>query len=487
MTVESSSNKSGPFIASGETGVFPRSFLVFDPAHVRVVRTRDGVETDITTGISHSGMGSASGTVTLSQGIQSGDRITLLRKVPNVQRSDYSAQSSVPTDQVELDLDLLAMQMQDLAEQQGRALTLPVDTTVDGEEAMRAALAAPQYALEAKQAAESISTATLVRKDQRNEFSATQYIAWTNQTGTGPAGLDVRRVTSHSGGTAGFVRSALHSRSDVKSIIGNFENSMTAVLEDHIPQPSALNFCAFQGEARRKLAALGSGASIFGANILAKDETLQPSGLSGGAVIGLEVNVAARGIDDGNKRIILDLIPKCFAQAGSMEAYAAVRVKGTSSGGTTILKRGISIEPGGGQVNRGVHVEAVNEAYFATGTPSAVVDSLVGNAALIRLGSARSGAGDLIGTLAYAGGNSVGGRVSYGSITSGIVSPVAGAEVGSVAISVMIAGASVASLSINGSSPDNPVSLRLNGTLKAVTQGAPDSGGSGFRVLRVPN
>lgn len=153
MTVESSNNKSGPFIASGATGVFPRNFLVFDPAHVRVVRSRDGVETDITTGISHSGMGSASGTVTLTQGIQSGDRITLLRNMPNVQRSDYSAQSSVPTDQVELDFDLLAMQVQDLAERQRRALTLPVDSTQSGEEAMRAALAAPRYASQAMTAA----------------------------------------------------------------------------------------------------------------------------------------------------------------------------------------------------------------------------------------------------------------------------------------------------------------------------------------------
>lgn len=153
MTVESSNNKSGPFIASGAAGVFPRNFLVFDPAHIRVVRSRDGIETDITTGIAHSGMGSASGTVTLTQGIQSGDRITLLRNMPNVQRSDYSAQSSVPTDQVELDLDLLAMQVQDLAERQRRALTLPVDSTESGEAAMRAALDAPRYALEAKEAA----------------------------------------------------------------------------------------------------------------------------------------------------------------------------------------------------------------------------------------------------------------------------------------------------------------------------------------------
>lgn len=197
MTVESSNNKSGPFIASGATGVFPRNFLVFDPAHVRVVRSREGVEADITAGISHSGMGAASGTVTLTQGIQSGDRITLLRNMPNVQRSDYSAQSSVPTDQVELDFDLLAMQVQDLAERQRRALTLPVDSTQSGEEAMRAALAAPRYALEAKAAALEVSTAADILRNVRQYGSAGDGIA--NDAPAFQAAIDMQ--FSKGGGT----------------------------------------------------------------------------------------------------------------------------------------------------------------------------------------------------------------------------------------------------------------------------------------------
>ena len=172
MTVESQVNRSGPFIASGTSGSFPRNFLLFDPAHLRVVRVRDGVEEDITTGITHSGLGSASGMVTISGGLQSGDRVTLIRNMPHVQRSDYSAQSSVPTDQVELDFDLLAMQIQDLAERQQRALTLPVDATETGEEAMRAALAAPAYALQAKDYADEARDAAGALKQYEGGFFA---------------------------------------------------------------------------------------------------------------------------------------------------------------------------------------------------------------------------------------------------------------------------------------------------------------------------
>ena len=153
MTVESSINRSGPFIASGPSGVFPRNFLLFNPAHLRVVRVRDGLESEITTGITHSGLGSTNGTVAIAGGMQAGDRITLIRAVPHVQRSNYSAQSSVPADQVELDLDLIQMQVQDLAERLRRALTLPVDSMMSGDDAMRAALDAPQYAAQAMAAA----------------------------------------------------------------------------------------------------------------------------------------------------------------------------------------------------------------------------------------------------------------------------------------------------------------------------------------------
>lgn len=155
MTVESAKNKSGPFLVAGTSITCPRDFLIIDEDHLRVVRVRSGIEDDLTTGIGHTGIGSTSGTVVISEGVAPGDSIYLLRAVPNLQRSDYNAQGRVRTDQVESDFDLHTMQIQDLSERQSRALTLGVSADLSGEEAMAAALAAPQYAAEAKESAEA--------------------------------------------------------------------------------------------------------------------------------------------------------------------------------------------------------------------------------------------------------------------------------------------------------------------------------------------
>ncbi|WGR61453.1 hypothetical protein E3U26_12420 [Paracoccus ferrooxidans] len=159
MTVESAKNKAGPFNVTGTSGTFPRDFLLLDEDHLRVIRVRDGEETDLTSGIGHTGIGTADGTVVISTGIQSGDQIYLLRAVPNLQRSDYNAQGRVRTEQVESDLDLTIMQIQDLREAQGRALTLSVSSEIDGETAMAAALAAPRYADQAREAADDAQAA----------------------------------------------------------------------------------------------------------------------------------------------------------------------------------------------------------------------------------------------------------------------------------------------------------------------------------------
>lgn len=156
MTVEATTSKSGPFIAAGTSGTFPRNFLIFDETHLRVIRVRDGVETDLTTGIGHTGIGSAEGTVVLTAGIQADDVIYLLRAVPSLQKTDYNSQGRVRTEVVERDLDLLQMQVQDVKEAQSRALTLGVASEVTGPDAMAAALAAPIYAAQAKEAAEAL-------------------------------------------------------------------------------------------------------------------------------------------------------------------------------------------------------------------------------------------------------------------------------------------------------------------------------------------
>lgn len=153
MTVSSAKNKAGPFVAAGASGTFPRDFLILAASHLRVVRVRDRQETVLTAGISHTGLGTASGNVTVASGLQAGDQVYLLRNVPKLQLSDYNAQGRVSTEQVERDFDAAVMAIQDLAEEQSRALTLGVGATVTPEEVIASALAAPTFAGQAQEAA----------------------------------------------------------------------------------------------------------------------------------------------------------------------------------------------------------------------------------------------------------------------------------------------------------------------------------------------
>ena len=50
MTVPNASNKSGPYVLDGVATVFARTFLIVDADHLAIIRTENGVKTEITTG-----------------------------------------------------------------------------------------------------------------------------------------------------------------------------------------------------------------------------------------------------------------------------------------------------------------------------------------------------------------------------------------------------------------------------------------------------
>lgn len=127
MTVETSSNKSGPYALGGGVLRFRRDFRVYDEAHVRVVVLLDGVERDIDTGFTQNGIGEDEGEVIFLPGtVPPAGELFIIRAVPNVQPSDYSNQGRVAPARVERDFDLMEMQIQDLAEAVGRSLKVPI-------------------------------------------------------------------------------------------------------------------------------------------------------------------------------------------------------------------------------------------------------------------------------------------------------------------------------------------------------------------------
>lgn len=123
MTVETTKNKSGPYVLDGVRLRFPRTFKMTDESHLRVIRVVDGVETDITGGYTQTGIGANVGEVVFTAGTvpTSGD-LLLLRSVPLTQETDYANQARVQPEQIEADLDKQEMQIQDLQEQIDRTI-----------------------------------------------------------------------------------------------------------------------------------------------------------------------------------------------------------------------------------------------------------------------------------------------------------------------------------------------------------------------------
>lgn len=125
MTVTSSTNRN-EYSGNGSTTVFARSFLAKEESHIKVYQTISGVTTEVTSGITHSGVGTASGNVTFTTAPATGTTITIIREVPFTQETDYQSQGKVKPQQVEDDLDLQAQQAQDLNERLGRAFSSPI-------------------------------------------------------------------------------------------------------------------------------------------------------------------------------------------------------------------------------------------------------------------------------------------------------------------------------------------------------------------------
>lgn len=130
MTVSSSTNRNGPYSGNGSTTAFARTFLVTDADHLKVYQTISGVTTEVTSGITKDGIGTASGNVTFDTAPATGTSITLIRETPMTQETDYSAQGVVSTTQVETDLDLAAMRVQDQQEALGRSVKVPVASSL---------------------------------------------------------------------------------------------------------------------------------------------------------------------------------------------------------------------------------------------------------------------------------------------------------------------------------------------------------------------
>lgn len=146
MTVENQNSKSGPYALDGGTLRFPRQFFIKEAAHLRVIQVIDGVEVELTTGFTQTGIDDDEGEVVFTEATYpvGGGDLVLKRDIPITQETDYSNQARVRPEQVEDDLDNVVRMIQDIKEVVDRSLHLSVNmdpTDADLDALTRASMA----------------------------------------------------------------------------------------------------------------------------------------------------------------------------------------------------------------------------------------------------------------------------------------------------------------------------------------------------------
>jgi hypothetical protein len=150
MTVLTTIAKAGPYAGAGTTGPFTVPFRFLEASHLRVIRNVAGVDTVLTinTDYTVSGVGAASGSVTLIAALSVGQTLTVVRNVPATQEADYVAGDAFPAESHEVALDKLTMIAQQLAEEVGRSVKVSVTSTTDPD-VLLASIAASEVAASA--------------------------------------------------------------------------------------------------------------------------------------------------------------------------------------------------------------------------------------------------------------------------------------------------------------------------------------------------
>lgn len=120
------------YTGNGSTTAFVGNFRIDSKSEVEVL-SNDTVKT-VDTDYTVSGIGGSTFTVTYTAAPASGVLVTLLRKQPLKQVSDYVANEDFPSDRMETDLDKIVKSIQMLSEQIARAVLFKKKSTISGKQ-----------------------------------------------------------------------------------------------------------------------------------------------------------------------------------------------------------------------------------------------------------------------------------------------------------------------------------------------------------------
>ena len=137
MSISSTARKAGPFFGNGVATDFSFDFKLFRTEELRAVRLDGptGLEVDLVEGVDYDAGLNADqdenpgGGITLRAALASGDRVTLVSAVPELQPVDLTNQGGFYPDLLNGGLDRATILVQQLKEAIDRSLKLPVSST----------------------------------------------------------------------------------------------------------------------------------------------------------------------------------------------------------------------------------------------------------------------------------------------------------------------------------------------------------------------
>ena len=124
MTVETQASRV-QYMGSGLTTEFPVPFPVLRPEHLKLFLWAEDRQVELTRGYAVLGAGTPAVTVVLDTPPAPGATLTILRRMPLVQPMDLSNSGPFNAETLEGSADNLAMQIQQLKEEIGRAIVAP--------------------------------------------------------------------------------------------------------------------------------------------------------------------------------------------------------------------------------------------------------------------------------------------------------------------------------------------------------------------------
>ena len=124
MTVSSQTNKA-IYIGNGVAKEFAIPFSFLEQEHIKVRQKKNDIQTERTDWTVRSG------NLVFTDAPESGAEIAIVREVPLTQETDYRENEVLLAETLESNFDKLTMQVQQLNEQAGRAVTVDVFDDTD--------------------------------------------------------------------------------------------------------------------------------------------------------------------------------------------------------------------------------------------------------------------------------------------------------------------------------------------------------------------